>query len=185
MNKFLVDLFPVFLFFVAFKYYGIYVATWVGILTTFGQVVYHRAWYKQWDKMQLMTLLIFILFGGMTLYFHNPIFVKWKPTILFWIFASVLLFSHFFSPKPLMSQLLESAFKESPQALPLPLTISRKLNMAWVLFFLSLGAANLYVAYYFDDKIWVNFKFYGITGITLVFSILQTILLAHYLKEND
>jgi len=184
MNHFLLDLFPVLLFFIVFKFYGIYAATWVGILTTAVQALVCRYLKKEWDKMQLVTLGIFILFGGMTLYFHNPIFVKWKPTILFWLFGIVLLGSHFVGNKPLMQRMLESALsKQTPgTSLTLPNAVGKKVNLAWVVFFILLGTINLYVAYTFSDDIWVNFKLYGISVATLVFSLAQSIYLMKYFK---
>src|SRR6185312_6363225 len=93
------DFVPVLLFFIAFKWYGIYAATIVGIVATALQVVITTLWKKKIDKKQLMTLFVFVVFGGMTLYFHNPIFVKWKPSIIFWIFGIVLLGSHLIGKK--------------------------------------------------------------------------------------
>lgn len=186
MNNFLLDLFPVLLFFIVFKYKGIYAATWAGIITTMLQVLIHRYRHKNWDKMQLVTLVIFLVFGGMTLYFHNPIFVKWKPTLIFWVFSMVLLGSQFIGEKPLMQRLLEGTMKGQKNAvlqLELPVQVGKKLNLAWSLFFLALGGINLYVAYNFGDEAWVNFKLYGITLATIAFSILQTIFLMRYLKS--
>lgn len=190
MNHFLFDLLPVLLFFIVFKYKGIYAATWVGIIATLAQVLVYRLTKKRWDKMQLLTLAIFVLFGGMTLYFHNPIFVKWKPTILFWLFALVLLGSHFIGKKPMMQRILEGALanqnnpaQQNPAVhLVLPQPVGQKVNIAWTLFFLILGALNLFVAYQFNDTVWVNFKLYGITTATLIFSILQTAFLMKYIK---
>lgn len=191
MNHFLFDLLPVLLFFIVFKYQGIYAATWVGIISTILQATFYRITKKQWDKMQVVTLVIFVIFGGMTLYFHNPIFVKWKPTIIFWVFGLVLLGSHFIGKKPMMQLILEGALSNQKSAsklqstqeqLVIPPQVGKKLNMAWALFFLFLGFANLYVAYQFNDNVWVNFKLYGITAATLLFSVLQTIFLMRYLK---
>lgn len=191
MNHFLFDLLPVLLFFIVFKYQGIYAATWVGILSTLVQAVFSRITQKRWDKMQVVTLVVFILFGGMTLYFHNPIFVKWKPTIIFWIFALALMGSHFVGKKPLMQRILEGALSNSQkndqqiEQLPpvfIPTELGIKLNIAWTLFFIILGAINIYVAYRFSDAAWVNFKLYGITTATLVFSVLQTFFLMRQLK---
>lgn len=189
MNHFLFDLLPVFLFFIAFKYYGIYAATWVGILSTLTQVLVYRCSKKKWDKMQLVTLAVFTVFGGMTLYFHNPIFVKWKPTIVFWVFALVLLGSQFIGKKPLMQRLLEGALQNQKQAATqpevlLPDSVGKILNLAWILFFLALGSLNVYIAYHFSDAAWVNFKLYGITGATLIFSLLQTIYLMKHIKAE-
>lgn len=190
MNQFLFDLLPVLLFFIVFKYQGIYAATGVGIFSTLVQVLVYRFIKKKWDKMQLVTLAIFMTFGGLTLYFHNPIFVKWKPTILFWLFALVLFGSHFIGKKPMMQRILEGALanqnnpnqKGAATQLIIPNAVGQKLNLAWTLFFLILGAVNVYVAYQFNDNVWVNFKLYGITTATLIFSLLQTAFLMKYIK---
>lgn len=105
------DFIPVILFFIAFKLYGIYTATVVGIVVTAFQVVITTIWKKRIDKQQLVTLIVFVVFGGMTLYFHNPLFVKWKPTVIYWIFAVVLFFSQFIGKKPLMQRMLEKYLK--------------------------------------------------------------------------
>lgn len=175
------DILPVFLFFLAFKIYGIYVATVVGIVATAIQTLVSRIWLKHWDKKQLITLLVFVFFGGMTLYFHNPIFVKWKPTIVFWIFAVSILATHFFTERPLMQRLMESMMEGKGT---LPVNAWRKVNLMWAVFFSLLGGVNLYIAYYFSNDAWVNFKFYGITGALFVFSIIQAIYLSSYLTET-
>ncbi len=190
MNHFLFDLLPVLLFFIVFKYQGIYAATWVGIISTFLQTTIYRLIQKSWDKMQVVTLIIFIIFGGMTLYFRNPIFVKWKPTLIFWIFALILMGSHFIGEKPMMQRILEGALSNPKNgkkqkvhtSVVLPLGVGKKLNLAWTLFFLVLGTINIYIAYQFNDNVWVNFKLYGITVATLIFSLLQTIFLLRYVK---
>ncbi|HVY53543.1 MAG TPA: septation protein A [Gammaproteobacteria bacterium] len=187
MNNFLLDLFPVLLFFIAFKYYGIYAATWVGIITTLFQTLISRLINKKWDKMQVITLIIFVIFGGMTLYLHNPIFVKWKPSIIFWIFTLVLMGSHFIGSKPLIQRLVEGSMNaQNPtKIISLPARVGKMLNVAWMIFFAVLGGANLYIAYTFDDSVWVNFKLYGITTVTIIFSILQTIYLVKYIKPHE
>ena len=185
MNHFLFDLLPVLLFFIVFKYQGIYAATWVGIISTILQASIYRLKNKKWDKMQLVTLFVFLLFGGMTLYFHNPIFVKWKPSIIFWVFATVLLGSHFIGEKPMMQRLLETALNNqnnTQEVVVLPNRVGKQLNFAWALFFLILGALNIYVAYHFSDAVWVNFKLYGITAATIIFSCAQTAFLMRYVK---
>lgn len=179
--RLLYEILPVFLFFLAFKLYGIYVATVVGIAATFAQVVIQRLWTKQWDKKQLVTLAVFVLFGGMTLYFHDPIFVKWKPTIIFWIFALIVLASHFFTPRPVMQRLMEGAIAGKHA---IPQHVWYRLNLFWAAFFIIFGTINLYVAYQFDNSTWVNFKFYGITSGLLVFSFIQAIYLAKFMELN-
>lgn len=175
------EIFPVFLFFLAFKFYGIYVATVVGIVTTFLQVLISRFWLGKWDKKQLITLAVFLVFGGMTLYFHDPIFVKWKPTVIFWLFAISILITHFFTKKPLIQRLMEHMLQDKGH---IPLQIWKRLNLFWALFFIMLGGVNIYVAYFYSNDAWVNFKFYGITSALLVFSVFQAFYLSRFLVES-
>lgn len=172
---------PVLFFFLAFKFYGIYTATIVGIVTTLIQVITNRIWLGKWDQKQLITLIIFLLFGGMTLYFHNPIFVKWKPTIVFWIFALIILGSQIFTNKPMMQRLLEKMLEEKAIV---PKNVWHHLNIIWTIFFTTLGGVNLYVAYHFSNDAWVNFKFYGITAALFLISVFQAIYLMRYMTED-
>lgn len=175
------EIFPVFLFFLAFKIYGIYVATVVGIVTTLLQVIITRVWAGRWDKKEVITLGVFVLFGGMTLYFHDPIFVKWKPTIVFWIFAVAILVSHLFMQKPLMQRLMENVLQGKGDV---PHQIWKKLNLVWAVFFICLGAVNLYVAYHYSNDAWVNFKFYGVTSALFLLSLFQALYLMRYMSDN-
>lgn len=180
--QFFYEIIPVFLFFLAFKFYGIYAATVVGIVTTFIQVVISRLWMKAWDKKQLITLAVFVVFGGMTLYFHNPIFVKWKPTVVFWVFAFVLIITNYFTHKPLMQRMMENMLQDKNV---IPSEVWRKINLAWAGFFILLGSVNLYVAYYYSNDAWVNFKFYGVTSALFLFSIVQAVYMSRYLVERS
>lgn len=175
------DLFPVILFFFAFKYYGIYVATAVGIVATAIQVLSTRLIKRKWDSVQVITFTVFVLFGGMTLYFHNPIFVKWKPTVVFWIFGLVILFTHYFTHKPLIQRLMERSLQEKGAVIKQD--VWKKLNLMWTCFFLFLGGINLYVAYFYSNEAWVNFKLYGITSCLLIFSLLQAVYLMRHMSE--
>lgn len=179
--QFFYEIFPVFLFFLAFKFYGIYVATVVGIATTFLQVIISRICLGKWDNKQLITLVIFLLFGGMTLYFHNPIFVKWKPTVVFWIFSAAIIGSQFITKKPLIQRLMENMFQEK---CVIPPPVWKKLNLIWGVFFMVLGSLNLYIAYYFSNDAWVNFKFYGITAALMLLSILQALYLIRFMEDR-
>lgn len=181
MLNLLYDFIPVILFFVAFKVYGIYVATVVGIITTALQVIVTRFRKKQFDRQQVITLIVFVVFGGMTLYFHNPIFVKWKPTIIYWIFAIILFLSHFVGKKPIIQRMLEKMLEEKAQ---IPSSVWKKINAAWALFFLFLGALNIFIAYHYSTDAWVNFKLYGTLGLLLGFSLLQSVYLARYMSES-
>ena len=176
------EILPVFLFFLAFKFCGIYVATSVGIIATLVQSILTRLVTKKWDKKQLITLGVFSFFGGLTLYMHDPIFVKWKPTIIFWIFAMVLIGSQLFTKKPLIQRMMVKAMEGN---YVIPTTVWGRLNLMWAVFFAGLGTLNLYVAYHYNNDVWVNFKFYGISVALIVFSILQALYLARYMQEES
>ena len=184
MQSFLIDFIPVLLFLAAFKIYGIYVATTVGIAATAIQVVITRIVRHRFDKQQLVTLVVFAFFGGMTLYFHNPIFVKWKPSIVFWIFGTAFLISQFIGKKPIIQAMLEKVVDAEAKS-PVPENVWKRLNLAWGIFFLILGSVNIYVAYMFSTDVWVNFKVYGILGLIMLFSIVQAVCLARYLSDPE
>ncbi len=171
------DFIPVLLFFIAFKYYGIYTATLVGIIATAIQVIITTLWKRKIDKQQVLTLAVFVVFGGMTLYFHDPIFVKWKPSIVFWLFGTVFLLSHFIGKKVIIRRMMENMLDGKE----LPDSVWKRMNLSWALFFLILGTVNIWIAYYFSTDAWVNFKFYGILGLLILFSVLQAICLSRYL----
>ncbi len=179
--QFIYDILPVFLFFMAFKLYGIYVATVVGMIATFLQMIFNRWWLKVWDKKQVITFFVFLVFGSMTLYFHDPIFVKWKPTVIFWIFALAIVISQFFE-KPLMQRLMENMLQEKAV---IPSLAWKKLNVIWAIFFVGMGGVNLYIAYHFSNDAWVNFKFYGITAGLFLISVFQALYLARYLSSEE
>lgn len=175
--KFLFDLLPVLLFFVAFKTAGIYVATGVAIAATFGQIAW--VWFRRGkvDTMLWVSLGIITVFGGMTLIFQDETFIKWKPTVLYWAFAGVLAGGVLFFRRNLMRSLLAAQ-------LQIPDPVWSKLNWAWVGFFIFMGIINLAVAYNFSTDDWVNFKLFGGMGLMLVFIIGQGLMLSKYIEEE-
>lgn len=175
------EIFPVLLFFLAFKFYGIYAATCVGIIATFLQTILNRLYFGIWDRKQLITLGIFIFFGGLTIYFHDPIFVKWKPTIVFWLFSAILIISKIFKKDPLLEKMLKKAL---PDAAEIPKHVWIRLDWMWASFFMILGLLNLWIAYSYSDAAWVNFKFYGISLLMILFSLLQGFYLMKYSPEK-
>lgn len=184
--SFLFDFIPVILFFIAFKFYGIYVATVVGVVVTAVQVVLTYLFKRKVDKQQFITLIVFIIFGGMTLYFHNPIFVKWKPTVIFWIFGIVFLGSQFIGSKPLIQRMLEGVLEKqnTGSAIAVPRAVWKKLNLAWTVFFILIGTVNLYVAYTYSTETWVNFKLYGILSLVMLFSLAQAVCISNYISNG-
>ena len=183
--KFLYDLFPLLLFFAAFKLYDIYVATAVAIVASFVQVGYFWLKHRRFETMHLVTLAVIAVFGGLTLALHNDVFIKWKPTLVYWILAALVLASQWFGRITLIERMMSAQI-----ALPAP--VWKRLNLSWGLFFAALGAANLYVAFYYgldlDEEtrrnIWVNFKVFGLFGLTLVFAIGQAVFMAKHMPDK-
>ncbi|SEM66893.1 septation protein A [Nitrosomonas marina] len=176
--KFFFDLFPVILFFVAFKAYDIYIATGVAMLATVMQIGWVRYRHHRIDNMLWINLIVIMLFGGATLAFQDETFIKWKPSVLYWLFASILLVSNQFFSKNLIQALLE-------KQLVLPSQVWQKLNLSWIVFFVFMGCVNLYVAYGFSVDTWVTFKLFGVMGLMLLFVVLQVVLLNKYLRSVD
>ena len=176
--KFLFDLFPVILFFVAYKFSGIYVATGVAIAATFAQIGWVWFRHRKVDTMLWVSLGLITVFGGATLLLQNPTFIKWKPTVLYWLFAVVLLVSATVMKKNLIRKMME-------EQMTLPEPLWARLNLSWVAFFAAMGVANLYVAFNFSEADWVNFKLFGGMGLMVAFIVLQGLFLAKYVEEKQ
>ncbi len=175
--KFLFDLFPVILFFLAYEFAGIYVATAVAIVGTIAQIAWVRIRRGKVDPMLWVSLVLVCLFGGATLLLHDPVFIKWKPTVLYWMFSVVLLFSAAALDKNLIRKMMEAQ-------LALPETLWTRLNLAWAAFFAAMGVANLYVAFNFSEATWVKYKLFGGMGLMLLFIILQGLFLSRYVEDK-
>lgn len=199
--KFLIDIFPIILFFVTFKFYpvffptesklclmdfciaggetgAIYAATLVAIITGILQVLYE--WFSRGkvETMLLITLAMIIILGSATLAFQNELFIKWKPTLVNWAFGFVFLGSHYIGEKNLIRRMMEGKIRLTDER------IWDKLNLTWAIFFIVLGLINLYVAYFFSTEIWVNFKLFGLLGLTFAFVIGQAFYLSRYIIEE-
>jgi intracellular septation protein len=176
--KVLFDLFPVILFFAAYKVFGIYAATAVAIAASFAQIGWLKFRGKRIEPMLWISLAIIVVFGGATLLLHDETFIKWKPTVLYWLFAAALLGSQWFAGKNLMRSLMGTQLK-------LPDAVWNKVNVSWSIFFLAAGAINLYVAFNFATDTWVNFKLFGLMGLMIVFVVAQGLYLAKYVQEES
>jgi len=184
--KFLFDLLPLILFFSAYKIFVIFVATGVAIAASFVQIAGFWIKHRRFETMHVITLAALVLFGGMTLLLRDPLFIKWKTTIVNWIFAAIILYSQFFTKRSVSEILLADKAQ-----IQLPRKAWRIFNMNWGLFFLAVGALNIYVAFYYGlhldealrEEIWVNFKVFGIIGLTLVFTVIQIIVMARFLSS--
>ena len=175
--KFLFDLFPVILFFVAYKFQGIYVATAVAIAATVAQIAWVKVRGGKVSNMQWASLVIIGLFGGATLVLRDELFIKWKPTVLYWL-AGVA----FLGALAAKRNLVKAVMAEGGLELPEP--VWTKLCVAWGVFFLFKGALNLYFAYSFSTDTWVNFKLFGGMGLMIAFVIAQAVWLSKYLPDE-
>jgi intracellular septation protein len=167
----LFDFLPVIAFFVAYKLADIYVATLVIIVATILQVSIYWVRTRRFNPMHLVSAGLVLVFGSLTLAMHSPVFIMWKPTIVNWLFAAAFLASQWqlFGGRPLVERLMTSADAK----LILDPALWRRLNLAWVVFFVLMGAANLAVFRAFDESTWVNFKLFGMLGLTFLFVIAQ------------
>jgi intracellular septation protein len=202
--KILFDLFPVILFFAAFKFAEghklaaaqwldalfaaiglggafaqdqapIMLATVVVILATCGQIAWVRLRHGKVDKMLWVSLGLVVVLGGLTLALRDETFIKWKPTLLYWVFAVVLLGSALFG-KNLIRSMMEAQVS-------LPAAVWARLNLVWAGFFLFMGAANLIIARNYPTEIWVDFKLFGGMGLMVVFVIAQGFWLTRYMQD--
>ena len=211
--KQLFDFFPILLFFILYKFYldlpdeiilsinawvplmqltpgessdAIYLATLAAIVVTLLQVVGAAIVVKRIEKMPIITLALLIVFGGATLALKDPLFIQWKPTAINWLFGLVFLGSHLVGDKPLVQRMMGHAIEINERRVWIGL------NLAWVGFFAVAGIANMIVApeidplgLQFSEDTWVDFKLFGLMGMTIAFVIAQAIYLARYIPGTD
>ena len=204
--KFLFDLFPVILFFITLKIaektassslvlakilssigfstlvkpslVPIMLATVAVIIASIIQIIWAKLHYKKVDNTLWLSALLVVVLGGLTLYFQNDAFIKWKPTLLYWTFAAVLIGANLFAKKNIIKTMMGKEI-----ALPEP--IWNKLNLAWAIFFASLGVLNLYVAFNYSIDIWASFKLFGTMGLMFLFVIAQSLAISKYISHED
>ena len=176
--KLFYDLLPIFAFFIAYKVFGIYVATAIAI----GAVLAQLGWSlliqrKRPEMMQIITLAMVVILGGSTLIFKNEMFIKWKPTAVYWVLGLVFALSPLLLKKNLVEAMLE-------KSLTLPKKGWSMLNTTWYCFFSIMGILNLIVVYSFDTDTWVNFKLFGTLALTVLFALFQGFLISKFLPEQ-
>jgi intracellular septation protein len=204
--KLLFDLLPIVLFFAAFKYgeahkdwaaqfatqhlgflvaggvvgpseAPVLLATVVVIVATLTQVGWLLARGRKVDLMLWVSLGLVVVLGGLTIWLHSETFIKWKPTLLYWVMGGAFALAPPLFGKNLLKVLLG-------EQLQLPAPVWSRLNIAWVAFFAFMGALNLWVAYSFSTESWVNFKVFGATGLMLVFTVAQGLYLSRHLSDD-
>ncbi len=200
--KILFDLFPIILFFAAYQVGaknpelatawlaalgivldsgakpGVFLATVVAIAATFAQIGWVWLRHRKVDTMLWISLGLIVVFGGATLFLHDETFIKWKPTVLYWLFALSLGLAPLLFERNLIRVMME-------KNVALPDAVWTRLNLAWAGFFALMGVANLWVAMNFSTDAWVNFKMFGSLGLMLVFIVGQTLYLSRHIKEDE
>jgi intracellular septation protein len=170
----LADYFPLVLFFVAFKWAGIWVATAVAIAASIVQIAWFH-WRGKVSAVHWISLAIIVVFGGATLLLQDETFIKWKPTVLYLTFAVVLAGGKLVWRRNLLGYLMKE--------LNLPAAVWTRLTWSWVTFFSFMACLNWYVAFHYSTDAWVNFKVWGAMGLFLVFALAQGVVLARYVTE--
>lgn len=176
--KQLLDFLPLVVFFVFYKLYDIYYASGALIVATALALIFTWIKYRKVEKMTLITFAMVAIFGTLTLVFHNDEFIKWKVTVIYVLFSGALLVSQLILKKPLIQRMLG-------KELTLPDPVWNKLNISWAIFFLLCGLANIYVAFWLPQEVWVNFKVFGLTVLTLVFTLLSGVYIYRHMPDEE
>lgn len=182
----LVDFLPIIVFFAVYKLYGnvgpeedaILAATGAIMIVMLIQIAVQWIRKRTVNRMLLISGGLVLVFGGVTLVLRNALFIQWKPTILYWLFALACLTTHFFTRKTLVERALGHAVQ-------LPAPVWRQLNWIWISFFALLGAANIYVVYNYSEEFWVNFKLYGLIGLSLLMALVTGVWIARNMSEQE
>lgn len=176
--KQLLDFLPLVVFFIFYKLYDIFVASGALIVATALALVASWLLYRKLEKMTIVTFVLVTVFGTLTLVFHNAEFIKWKVTVIYTLFAAGLLYSQFWMKQTLIQSMLG-------KELTLPQAAWCRLNVAWAIFFFACGLANIYVAFWLPQDFWVNFKVFGLTGLTLLFTLFSGVYIYRLMPQEE
>ncbi len=184
--KLLYDFFPLLVFFIAYKLAGIYVATGILIIASAIQIGYLWLRHRRVETMHVITFVLVLIFGGITIILHDAMYLKWKVSIVNWLFGCAFLATQWIGKKTAIQFLFESSTDKhgKHQSIDLPAHAWQRLNLMWALYFMVIGFINIYIAYHYSTATWVNFKVFGMLGLTLVFIIIQSIYLYKHLKHH-
>ncbi|MGY5452956.1 septation protein A [Agarivorans sp. MS3-6] len=169
---------PLIIFFAVYKMQDIYAATLALIIAAAVLLAISYLKNKKVEKMHLISFVLILVFGGLTLVLRDDDFIKWKPTVINWLFGVVLLLSQFPFGSPLIKKMLGKEMQ-------LPDAVWGKVNVAWALFFIGCGTLNLYIAFNYSEDVWVNFKVFGLLGLTLLFTVATVIYLYKHLPKEQ
>ncbi|MDQ2733934.1 MAG: septation protein A [Pseudomonadota bacterium] len=157
---------------------AVLLATVVVIVATLVQIALLLAMRRKVDTMLWVTFVLVAVLGGATVWFHNPTFIKWKPSVLYWAMSVIFWTSQTFFNKNVLRSLVG-------EQLELPTPVWQRLNLAWVAFFALMGIANLYVAYNYSTSTWASFKVFGLSGLMIVFMFAQGLYISRFLDDDS
>lgn len=177
MNKMLNDLLPAIVFFTVYKVYDIFYATAALIIITITQVIWEYIKYRKIAKAQILVAVLVTVFGGATLYFHDEEFIKWKVSIINWLLGFGLIVTTYIMKETPMEKMLKDSVNLAHKQW-------KMLNNVWGAYFVMLGTINLFVAYFFSTNTWMNFKLFGMIGLTIAFMVIQMIYLSKHMKDD-
>lgn len=178
----LFEFLPLFLFLGAFFYKGIYFALVVLMIAMPVGLIVKYLRTKVLDKMYFWSTVFLLIAGALTLYFRNPLFLYWKPTVFYWVIATAFLGSQFFAEKPLVQRFF--GMVDGINFSKVTSSQWKKLNLVWVLFFIVSGALNIYVAYNYEQATWVKFKVFGLMALTFVFMLAQMTWISRLIDDD-
>ncbi len=153
-------------------------STVVVIIATFAQIAYLHLRGRKIDTMLWVSLGLVVVLGGATIWFHSEEFIKWKPTVLYWAMALALWAGSALFGKNLLQKMMGDQVR-------LPEPVWARLNLAWVVFFFTMGVLNRYVAWRYSTDTWVNFKLFGSMGLMIVFMVAQGFYLSRHLEPDE
>lgn len=186
MQKVFLDYFPAFVFLAVYLYTkDMFVAVGIFIVASIAQIAFLLARKQKIEKMHWIQLIAVVVFGGLTIVFANQVFIRWKPTVVYWIFAAILFATHFIGERTAAERLLGKQIE-------LPDHIWRRMNVSFTVFCLAMGVLNLYVAFVYgselDPKVqeehWVYFKVFGTMVLTFVFLMIVMLSVSKHVKEK-
>ncbi|MEM7282795.1 MAG: inner membrane-spanning protein YciB [Pseudomonadota bacterium] len=184
--SFLLDIFPLAVFFVAYKLQGAIFATGALVVAVLLQTLIYWLKTKEVKKMHMATAVLAVVFGGITIALGDPRFIQWKFTVVYWLFAVVFLTSTLWSKKPLVQTMLETVLKESGNGeVDIPSSVWHRMNSLWVTMFFVLGAVNIYVLRNFSMDAWTNFKVFWSTAAFFLFIVANIVWLFKYLPDEE
>lgn len=177
MRKIIFEFFPIIIFFIAYKASNIFTATSIALIVEIVRIVHNIVLCHTLTKVRIFNFFLVLVLGTTTIYFHNPVFIKWKVTILYWLFGITFISSAILRKKYIIREVIKKEIN-------LPIKDWRNIDISWGVFFILLGILNLIVAYHCSTDSWVKFKLFGTPGIITIFILVQISFVAIFTSKK-